>query len=126
MQAPYVDHWKVVRRILRYIKKTPGQGLLYEDKGDTQISGYCDADWVGSPIDTAGYCVSIGGNVISWKSKKQNNVAKFSAEAEYWAMTLVTCKLVWIKQLIQELKFGEVQPMKLYCNNQAALHIASN
>jgi len=31
-----------------------------------------------------------------------------------------------IKQLIQELKFCEVQPMKLYCDNQAALHIASN
>ncbi|RDX62578.1 Copia protein, partial [Mucuna pruriens] len=51
MQAPSVDHWAAVLHILRYIKKTPGQGLLYEDKGDTHISGYCDADWIGSPID---------------------------------------------------------------------------
>ena len=41
-------------------------------------------------------------------------------------MALVTCELMWIKQLLQELKFCEVQQMKLYCDNQAALHIASN
>ncbi|RDX66669.1 hypothetical protein CR513_54542, partial [Mucuna pruriens] len=41
-------------------------------------------------------------------------------------MALATCELIWVKQLIQELKFTDVQPMKLYCDNQAALHIASN
>jgi len=73
MQNPHVDHWNVVMRILRYVKKAPGQGLLYEDKGNTQVSGYCDADCAGCPIDrrsTSGYCVFIGGNIISWKSKK--------------------------------------------------------
>ena len=41
----------------------------------SQISGYCKADWEGSPIDkhiTTGYCVFIRGNIISWKDKKQN------------------------------------------------------
>ncbi|RDY01363.1 Copia protein, partial [Mucuna pruriens] len=110
MQAPCVDHWTAVLRILRYIK-TPGQGLLYEDKGDNHILGFC---------------ISIGGNVVSWKSKKQNIVACSSAEAEYQAMALATCELIWLKQLIQKLKFADVQPMKLYCDNQAAIHIASN
>ncbi|WMV44638.1 hypothetical protein MTR67_038023 [Solanum verrucosum] len=40
---------------------SPGQGLLYEDKGHTNIVGYSDdADWAGSPFDrrsTLGYCV---------------------------------------------------------------------
>ncbi|RDX82399.1 hypothetical protein CR513_36824, partial [Mucuna pruriens] len=121
--APCIDHWAAVLRILRYIKKTPGEGLLYEDKGDTYISGYCDVDWVGSPI---GFCISIRGNVASLKSKKQNTVARSSVEAEYQAMTSATCELIWVKQLIQELKFVDVQPMKLYCDNQVALHIASN
>jgi len=44
-------HWNVIIRILRYVKKTPGQGLLYEDKENLQVSGYYDIDWVGSPID---------------------------------------------------------------------------
>nr|KYP61339.1 hypothetical protein KK1_015826 [Cajanus cajan] len=93
MQAPYIDHWNVVTRILRYIKKDPRQGLLYEDKGNTQISCYCHADWAGSPINrhfTTRYCVFIGGNIISWKSKKQNVVAQSSAKAEYRAMATAT------------------------------------
>jgi len=41
-------------------------------------------------------------------------------------MVVATCDLIWIKQLLQELKFGNTQQMKLCCDNQAALHIASN
>ena len=41
-------------------------------------------------------------------------------------MAMVTCELMWIKHFLQELRFCEVVQMKLYCDNQAALHIASN
>ncbi|RVW45617.1 Retrovirus-related Pol polyprotein from transposon RE2 [Vitis vinifera] len=129
LQSPCDSHWDVVIRILQYIKSTPGQGVLYENKGHTQVVGYTDADWAGSPIDrrsTSGYCVFIGGNLISWKSKKQDVVARSSAEAEYRAMALTTCELIWLRHLLRELRFGKDEQMKLICNNQAALHIASN
>ena len=48
----------------------------------------------------------IKGNLISWKSKKQNIVARFSVEAEYQAMALATCELIWLKHLLQELRYG--------------------
>jgi len=41
-------------------------------------------------------------------------------------MAMVTCELMWIKQFLQELRFCEVVQMKLYYDNQAALHISSN
>jgi len=118
-----------VIRIFKYIKNAPGKGLLYENKGNTEVVGYSDADWAGSPADrrsTSGYCVLIGGNLISWRSKKQNIVARSSAEAEYHAMAAATCELTWLRQLLQQLKLGDVKAMKLICDNQAALHIASN
>ncbi|KAF3666982.1 hypothetical protein FXO37_10260 [Capsicum annuum] len=98
---PCDSHWDVVVRILRYIKSSPGKGLLFEDRSHEHIIGYTDADWAGSPSDrcsTSGYCVLVG----------------------------ATCELVWIKQLLRELKFGETGNMELVCDNQAALHIASN
>ena len=97
-------------RILRYVKGTQGQGVLYENRGHTQIVGYCDADWTVSPANrrfTSRYCVFIGDNLISWKIKKQDVVPRFSAEAEYRAMTLTTCELIWLKQLLHELIFGK-------------------
>lgn len=129
LNSPCEEHWDAVVRILKYIKKAPGKGLLYEDKGHTRIMGYSDADWAGSPTDrrsTSGYCMFVGGNLISWKSKKQTVVARSSAEAEYRAMAFATCELIWLKQLLKELKFGDVSHMTLICDNQAALHIASN
>ena len=41
-------------------------------------------------------------------------------------MTLTTCELIWLRHLLQELRFGKDEQMKLICDNQAALHISSN
>ena len=41
-------------------------------------------------------------------------------------MALITCELVWLKHILNELKFCKISPMKLICDNQVALHIAFN
>ena len=51
LQSPCDSYWNAVIRILCYIKGSPCQGVLYENKGHTQIIRYCDVDWAGSPAD---------------------------------------------------------------------------
>ena len=41
-------------------------------------------------------------------------------------MVLATCELIWLKHLLQELRFEKDEQMKLICDNQAALHILLN
>ena len=53
-------------------------------------------------------------------------MARSSAKAKYRAMALTICELIWLRHLLQELRFGKDEQMKLICDNQAALHIASN
>ena len=50
---------------------------------------YTDADWAGSTIDrksTLGYRSYVWGNLVTWMSKKQQVVARSSAEAEFRAL----------------------------------------
>ena len=95
----------------------------------TEIVGYCDADWAGDRVDrrsTTGYCTFIGGNLVTWKSKKQKVVSCSSAEAEYRAMRKLTSELIWIKGLLKDLGIEVTTPITMHCDNQAAIHIASN
>lgn len=64
------------------------------------IVGYIDVDWAGLLLDTrltTRCCVFTGGNLVSWKSKKQIMVVRSSAEVEYGAMTSTTRELIWFE-----------------------------
>ena len=75
---------------------------------------------------TSGYYVSVGGNLVSWKSNKQNVVSRSSVESEYKTMAQSACEVIWIYQLLNKVGFNISLPPKLWCDNQATLHIASN
>lgn len=93
--------------------------------GNTNIIGYSYADWVGCTVDrksATGYCTFVGGNLVTWKSKKQNVVVRSSAEAEYKAMASLTCELIWLRSLLNDLGFTDPEPMTLFCDNQAAIN----
>ena len=84
LNSPCEDYWNVIIHTLKYIKGSPGKGLLYGYNNHTKVVCYSNVDWAGSPSDrrsTSGYCVSIGDTLISWKSNKQSIVARSSAKA---------------------------------------------
>lgn len=129
MHAPKEEHLEAVYRILKYLKNSPGQGLLFKKGGELTVEAYTDADWAGSVTDrrsTSGWCTLVGGNLVTWRSKKQSVVARSSAEAEYRAVAQGMCELLWLRRLLDELKVIPVTPMKLYCDSKAAISIANN
>jgi hypothetical protein len=129
MHDPRTGHMDVFYRILRYLKGTPGKGLWFKRNKHMNLEGYCDVDWASSRDDrrsTAGYYVFVGGNLVSWRSKKQVVVARSTAEAEYRAMALSICEMMWLKRLLGELKVLRNGTMRLHCDNVAAINITNN
>ncbi|CAN6695941.1 unnamed protein product [Malus baccata var. baccata] len=106
-----------------------GRGIIMKNNGSNHILAYGDADWAGNALDrksTTGFCTFVRGNLVTWKSKKQTIIARSSAEVEYRAMAATSYELIWLKGLLSELRFTSMAHMSLYCDNQAAMHIASN
>ena len=96
---------------------------------DLQLYGWCDSDWATCPLtrrSLTGLIVFLGNSPVSWKTKKQHTVARSSAEAEYRSMASTTCELKWIKGVLSSLGISHSMPIQLYCDSQAALHIAKN
>ncbi|RVW86236.1 Retrovirus-related Pol polyprotein from transposon RE1 [Vitis vinifera] len=86
------QHMNAIMCILRYLKNAPRKGILFAKNVDHQsIKVYTDVDWADAVDDrrsTSGYFTFVGGNLVTWKSKKQNVVARSSAEAEFKGMAL--------------------------------------
>ncbi|KAB2634436.1 hypothetical protein D8674_038697 [Pyrus ussuriensis x Pyrus communis] len=102
------DHMVAVMRILSYLKGAPGKGLIFRKHRHMEVKGYIDADWARNITDkrsTSGYFTFVAGNLVTWRSKKQNVVARSTAEAEYNGMAQGICELLWLKILLTEIGF---------------------
>ncbi|PKI39875.1 hypothetical protein CRG98_039715 [Punica granatum] len=73
-----------------------------------------------------GYFIILGGSLVSWKTKKQTTVSRSSADVEYRAMAATVSEILWLRSLLSSLGVQINYPTCLFCDNQAALHIAAN
>ncbi|XP_016186045.1 uncharacterized protein LOC107627737 [Arachis ipaensis] len=123
------SHWKLVKRVLRYLSGTSSYGLHLKQKTSLGITAYSDSNWVGDPDDrkfTNGYCIFLGTNLISWASKKQTVVARSSTEVEYKSMVEAVAELTWIKTMMKELLHPLPEAPMMYYDNLSAVVLASN
>jgi hypothetical protein len=131
LENPGIEHWKAVKRILRYLKGTVDYGLKYKRKGSNKIlfESYCDANWGGDLDDrrsTTGFIVKMNDCLISWKTKRQSTVAKSTTEAEYMSLNHAAQSVMFFRKFANELGFRQKEPTKVYEDNQGCIILANN
>ena len=100
MHDPREVHLQAAYRVLHYLKAHPGKGILFKKTFDVNLAVHRDADFAGFLIDRRspiGYFTFLGGNLMSWRIKKHNIVARLSAIAEFRAMAAGVCELLWAR-----------------------------
>lgn len=68
MNSPKHKHMDEAYWVLRYIKTTPGQGILLPSSNDLKLVAHCDADWGGCPLtrrSCTGFIITLGTAPIS-------------------------------------------------------------
>lgn len=129
MHKPQASHMEAVWRIIKYLKGTVGHGVLFKSHGHLKVQAYTDADWAGDKGDrrsTSGYFTLVGGNLVTWRSKKQKVVALSSAEAEFRGVARGLAEVLWIRKLLTEIGFSQNKATKIMCDNKAAIQISEN
>ena len=67
------DHWKAVKNIFKYLRRTKDIFLIYGGS-DLKLESYSDSNFQSDPDDsksTSGYIFTLNGRAVSWKSFKQ-------------------------------------------------------
>ncbi|KAD6454826.1 hypothetical protein E3N88_09532 [Mikania micrantha] len=129
MHSPTENHWSAVKRILRYLLGSSGDGLRISRHSANDLHAYTDADWAGSPDDrrsTGGYAIYLGTNLVSWSARKQKTVSRSSTESEYKAMADTVAELTWLETLLKELQVSIRNAPTLWCDNLGATYLSAN
>lgn len=120
-------HWKAAKRVLRYLKGTINNCLVFQ-KGGLDVTAYADADWANDDGDRrsyTGYVFTIGKSIVSWESRKQKTVALSSTEAEYISLTEACKEGLFIRKFLKDI-IKESIVITIHNDNQSALKLCKN
>ncbi|KAI3636627.1 hypothetical protein MIR68_005316 [Amoeboaphelidium protococcarum] len=147
LSNPKMEHYSMVRRVLRYLAGSKDLVLIFDGKKDLLPIAYADADFANDQEgrrSTTGYVIQMCGASISWKSKLQSAVALSSTEAEYYAAAAVCQELCWFREILNEVGLDivvdglrlladeetvdrvKVHPLKVMEDNQSCIAITKN
>lgn len=127
-EAPRVEHWRAVKRILRYLAHSANLTLCYKKSATLDLLMFVDADYAGdveTRRSTSGYIIKLGGAPIIWRSTRQHVIAQSSTEAEFVAASTGLKELLWTTALIKELGVN-CKPATVFIDNQGALKLLKN
>ncbi|GJR03262.1 retrotransposon protein, putative, ty1-copia subclass [Tanacetum coccineum] len=129
--VPYAST-TAVKTILKYLRNTKDMFLVYggNPEAELRVDCYCDVGFETVRDDTksqTGYIFILNGGAVDWKSSKQSTIAMSAIEAEYIAASEAGMEAVWIRNFISGLGILPTinEPIKMFCDNSAALYFAN-
>jgi hypothetical protein len=128
MQGPTQAHMQRARRVLRYLRGSPG-GLVYTQRSSATLEAFADASFAADNAtgrSTTGFALLLSGAAVAWRAKLQSCVAQSTTEAEYISLALAAAEVNWVRQLLAFLNNEQPAPTPIFEDNNAALQLASN
>eukprot|EP00924_Labyrinthula_sp_SR-Ha-C_P014419 snap_masked-scaffold_20-processed-gene-5.94-mRNA-1 protein AED:0.21 eAED:0.26 QI:0/0/0/1/1/1/2/0/208 len=123
--CPTKKHLNAAKRVLRYLSQTKDLGTTIKSFGKKLcIEVFSDASWGNVPDGTSidGYIILANLIPISWKSRKQKEVAKSTTEAETIVLATALSTLVRICKLLKFLEM-EKPEVKIYCDSLSTIKL---
>ena len=107
MANPSLTHYRLLKRILRYLAGTRNYGITYRRSQTPYMPILGFADTVFANADdkksTTGLVFLIGGGAVLWKSIHQTLSALSTTEAEFIALAHAGVEAHWFRNLFTEL-----------------------
>jgi hypothetical protein len=114
---------------LEYGYSTRTKGIIYTgslSKEDLNILvAYADSS-LSVPRSQGCRMVIMNGAVISFTSKRHSTTDDSTAAAELTEQHLCACDVEGLRNLMKEVGLEQMEPTKIFQDNQAAIHIANN
>ena len=133
MSNPGRRHWDALQHLLRYLARVPRASIEYSPPAAhlrNKLIAYVDSDHATDPDDrksTSGYVIFCNSGPIAWASSKQKSTSSSSAESEFKAMHKVSQEVMFLRQLIQELGYGDsLEPSDILEDNVACEQYVRN
>lgn len=130
LDKPSREDIVTVKRVLRYLKGTMNEGIVYRPGSAHNLECYSDADHGGdrdTARSTSGILCLYAGGAIAWQSKLQSTVAISSTEAEIVAASEAAREAIWLKKVLKDLNGDRHAPQTiLFVDNESAIKLASN
>jgi len=120
------------KHVLCYLRGTWNQTIRYSrdsHENPNVLWGWVDVDWAGD-TDTrrshTGYILMMNGGLISWKSRRQDNVSLSTSEAEFVAASLAGQEAMYLRETLNGFGFAQTTATLLYEDNLACVAMSEN
>lgn len=103
----------------------------YQEKhGPMKIVGYADSSYTRNLEDRKliiGYCFFLGGEIVTWCSKRQQIVSISISETKYIAISHRAREKAWIRRFLNELISDQaLRKMDMLGDNETSLILTKN